>query len=43
MADQTVIVTGAAKGIGFGISEKFCEAGYDTIMLGLRVVKKNLH
>lgn len=27
------VVTGAAKGIGYGIAEKFCEAGYEVMLL----------
>lgn len=30
---QTAVVTGAAKGIGLGISEKLCQAGYQVVML----------
>lgn len=30
---EIAVVTGAAKGIGYGISQKFCEAGYTVILL----------
>ena len=30
---EIAVVTGAAKGIGYGISEKFCEAGYTVMLL----------
>lgn len=30
---EIALVTGAAKGIGYGISGKFCEAGYTVILL----------
>lgn len=31
---EIAVVTGAAKGIGLGIAAKFCEAGYDVMLLG---------
>ena len=35
LAGQAAIVTGAAKGIGFGIASRFCEAGADVLLTDL--------